>query len=102
MAAKMKPREWIVEEYNQFKKLPPTDVNLEPYKKLAYAIMKNYVIALYGAYIRGDTDRVAQIKSVIKRNGIAEMIGISPDYLYRLAISIPIDEISSENERGDN
>lgn len=77
--------DWIIEQYNEFKKLPATEINIQPYYALGTAILKQVVVDLYAAHKRDDKHRIEAIHSMVSRNGICEMLGMDVDYLDRLA-----------------
>lgn len=76
---------WINEEYEQFRKLPPTTINMQPYHALGTAILKRVVVDLFVAYKKKDKRRIESIHNSVRRNGICELMGIDIDYLDRLA-----------------
>lgn len=77
--------DWIIEQYNEYRKLPATEYNIQPYLALGTAILKQVVVDLYSAYKRDDKHRIEAIHSMVRRNGICEMLGMDVDYLDRLA-----------------
>ena len=100
--AQFKPQNWVEQQYEEYKKLPLDNNTFKPYMALSIAILKRFVVDLYGAYQIKNYKRVEQLNERIRKNGICELVGIDCSYLDRLARTYDCSQYNRANDKEDD